>query len=137
MSYTGIVSDGSRGERPRSASARGDCSRQLRRTSRGLRSAESALAQRLGQGGGCSSAAGPPPRFVVLASCTRRLGAAYMRTSIERVVAGLASIVLAGAAWSQDETPRAEPLGTLYVVGYAHLDTQWRWTYPQTIREFL
>jgi alpha-mannosidase len=26
---------------------------------------------------------------------------------------------------------------TLYVVGYAHLDTQWRWEYPQTIREFL
>src|SRR5882672_6550788 len=25
----------------------------------------------------------------------------------------------------------------LYVVGYAHLDTQWRWTYPQTIREYL
>src|SRR5262245_55298964 len=26
---------------------------------------------------------------------------------------------------------------TLFVVGYAHLDTQWRWTYPQTIREYL
>src|SRR5213595_2450235 len=26
---------------------------------------------------------------------------------------------------------------TLYVVGYAHLDTQWRWAYPQTIREFV
>ncbi|HKR63446.1 MAG TPA: glycoside hydrolase family 38 C-terminal domain-containing protein [Thermoanaerobaculia bacterium] len=26
---------------------------------------------------------------------------------------------------------------TLYVVGYAHLDTEWRWEYPQTIREFL
>lgn len=26
---------------------------------------------------------------------------------------------------------------TLYVVGYAHLDTQWRWTYPQVIDEFL
>jgi alpha-mannosidase len=26
---------------------------------------------------------------------------------------------------------------TLYVVGYAHLDTQWCWCYPQTIREFL
>jgi alpha-mannosidase len=25
----------------------------------------------------------------------------------------------------------------LYVVGYAHLDTQWRWIYPQVIREFL
>jgi alpha-mannosidase len=26
---------------------------------------------------------------------------------------------------------------TLYVVGYAHLDTQWRWTYPQVIHEFI
>jgi alpha-mannosidase len=26
---------------------------------------------------------------------------------------------------------------TLFVVGYAHLDTQWRWDYPTTIREYL
>jgi alpha-mannosidase len=26
---------------------------------------------------------------------------------------------------------------TLYVVPYAHLDTQWRWTYPQVVREFI
>src|SRR5581483_3149915 len=26
---------------------------------------------------------------------------------------------------------------TLYVVGYAHLDTQWRWEFPQTISEYL
>ncbi len=26
---------------------------------------------------------------------------------------------------------------TLYVVGYAHLDTEWRWDYPQTISEYL
>src|SRR5437899_10189214 len=25
----------------------------------------------------------------------------------------------------------------LYEVAYAHLDTQWRWAYPQTIRDFL
>lgn len=29
------------------------------------------------------------------------------------------------------QTPR------LYVVGYAHLDTQWRWEYPRTISEYL
>jgi alpha-mannosidase len=33
------------------------------------------------------------------------------------------------------QEPAQQP--TLYVAGYAHLDTQWRWTYPQTIREFL
>jgi alpha-mannosidase len=26
---------------------------------------------------------------------------------------------------------------TLYTVGYAHLDTQWRWSYPQVIREMI
>ena len=25
----------------------------------------------------------------------------------------------------------------LYTVGYAHLDTQWRWDYPETISKFL
>ncbi len=25
----------------------------------------------------------------------------------------------------------------LYAVGYAHLDTQWRWIYPDTIRDFI
>src|SRR5258705_517820 len=30
---------------------------------------------------------------------------------------------------------RKEP--TLYVVAYAHLDTQWRWQYPQVISEYL
>src|SRR5579859_4928789 len=26
---------------------------------------------------------------------------------------------------------------TLYAVGYAHLDTEWRWEYPQSIQEYL
>lgn len=26
---------------------------------------------------------------------------------------------------------------TLYVIGYAHLDTEWRWEYPQVINEFI
>ena len=26
---------------------------------------------------------------------------------------------------------------TLYTVGYAHLDTEWRWEYPQVIQEYL
>jgi alpha-mannosidase len=26
---------------------------------------------------------------------------------------------------------------TLYVVPYAHVDTQWRWEFPQTISEYL
>jgi alpha-mannosidase len=50
------------------------------------------------------------------------------------------TVLFAGAP--AQEPPRAgapdlsrEP--TLYVVGYAHLDTQWRWEYPQVINEFL
>jgi len=26
---------------------------------------------------------------------------------------------------------------TLYMIGYSHLDTEWRWSYPQVIREYL
>ncbi len=62
--------------------------------------------------------------------------------------------LMAGSAWSIAAEPekagvtpasaapkepkvdlRSKP--TLYVVGYAHLDTEWRWAYPQTIREFI
>jgi alpha-mannosidase len=39
----------------------------------------------------------------------------------------------AQAPASQDLTRQP----TLYVVGYAHLDTEWRWEYPTTIREYL
>jgi len=45
----------------------------------------------------------------------------------------LACATLARAADPPDLTKQP----TLYVVGYAHLDTQWRWEYPQTIGEFL
>lgn len=56
----------------------------------------------------------------------------------------LTLLMIAGAlsatALSQD-TKRAEPditkEPTLYTVGYAHLDTQWRWGYPQSIREYI
>jgi alpha-mannosidase len=38
------------------------------------------------------------------------------------------------------QTPQKPDLArepTLYVVGYAHLDTEWRWEYPQVIDEYL
>ncbi len=44
------------------------------------------------------------------------------------------------AAAAPEPSPAPAPgdrIGRLYVVGYAHLDTQWRWEYPQVIREFL
>jgi alpha-mannosidase len=38
---------------------------------------------------------------------------------------------------SAAERPDLAKQPTLYVVGYAHLDTQWRWEYPRTIGEFI
>jgi alpha-mannosidase len=37
----------------------------------------------------------------------------------------------------QPFSPDLTKLPALYIVGYAHLDTQWRWEYPQVINEFL
>lgn len=49
------------------------------------------------------------------------------------VVAVFACAALVRAADPPDLTKQP----TLYVVGYAHLDTQWRWEYPRTIGEYL
>jgi alpha-mannosidase len=43
---------------------------------------------------------------------------------------------------SQTKLPNSDPPDlqnqpTLYVVGYAHLDTEWRWEYPQVISDYL
>jgi len=37
----------------------------------------------------------------------------------------------------QKVVPNLKTTPTLYLVGYAHLDTQWRWEYPQVISEYL
>lgn len=62
-----------------------------------------------------------------------------MHPSQWRTGALVLSLGLAHVSWGgMIENPRdltTEP--TLYVVGYAHLDTQWRWTYPQVIREMI
>lgn len=71
-----------------------------------------------------------------------------------QAASGLAAVVLCMSAFGQgpaakevakgeaqrEGAPAAAPdltKPTLYVVGYAHLDTQWRWTYLDTIREFI
>lgn len=41
------------------------------------------------------------------------------------------------AAQPKHPTPDLLKERTLYVVGYAHLDTQWRWTYADSIREYI
>src|SRR3989339_270202 len=52
----------------------------------------------------------------------------------------LASLVALGGLTCGGSGPAAPDLAkdpTLYVVGYAHLDTEWRWDYTRTISEFL
>jgi alpha-mannosidase len=63
-----------------------------------------------------------------------------MRFSVKqaRLAASLAGFSLAAAVHAQTmKAPDIATTPTLYVVPYAHLDTQWRWNFPQTISEFL
>jgi len=48
------------------------------------------------------------------------------------------SVVLAQTAKQPPaDAPDLTKTPTLFVVGYAHLDTEWRWDYPQVINEYL
>ena len=64
-------------------------------------------------------------------------------TSILVAAAGMALAATTLAAAQEQDAPGPDPATldltepTLFVVGYAHLDTQWRWTYFDTIREFI
>ena len=62
-----------------------------------------------------------------------------MRTlQISLNVSLLLAFALTGLSHAQtDEKPDLSKQPTLYVVGYAHLDTEWRWEYPQVIDEYL
>ena len=48
----------------------------------------------------------------------------------------LCFIVIQAFAQTSDQ-PDLSKQPTLYVVGYAHLDTEWRWEYPQVIDEYI
>ena len=45
--------------------------------------------------------------------------------------------LLCAAGAQTTEKPDLSKQPTLYVVGYAHLDTEWRWEYPQVINEYI
>jgi alpha-mannosidase len=49
----------------------------------------------------------------------------------------LACFLLPTAGAQSTEKPDLSKQPTLYVVGYAHLDTEWRWEYPQVIDEYI
>lgn len=57
------------------------------------------------------------------------------RSSI--LIAALVAFMLGIAPAGRAQESAKKPVGTLYVVPYSHLDTQWRWTFPTTIREFV
>src|SRR5262249_1120931 len=55
---------------------------------------------------------------------------------------GLTPVTAPSTAPSTRPLPASGPIDlskdkTLYVVGYAHLDTQWRWAYPLVIRDYI
>ena len=49
----------------------------------------------------------------------------------------LCLLLSAGARAQTSDEPDLSKQPTLYVVGYAHLDTEWRWEYPQVIDEYI
>src|SRR5580698_7438974 len=62
-----------------------------------------------------------------------------------RILALIVVLMMCGMAFGQTNAAQSETAqkpdltkqATLYVVGYAHLDTEWRWEYPQVIDEYL
>jgi alpha-mannosidase len=54
-----------------------------------------------------------------------------------RKVLQILSLLLVCAFAQAADRPDLAKAPTLYVVGYAHLDTQWRWEYPTTISEYI
>jgi alpha-mannosidase len=66
----------------------------------------------------------------------KRIMAQFRVRLTSALLAFLASSLLLTQAQST-ESPNLSKQPTLYVVGYAHLDTEWRWEYPQVIDEYL
>ncbi len=76
-----------------------------------------------------------PAQSPVSSRRTRLTHRNLRRSALYATVAGL---LLPGAVRSQTmKAPDITKEPTLYVVPYAHLDTQWRWEFPQTINEYL
>ena len=54
-----------------------------------------------------------------------------------KTICAVAAVLTVVARAQTAEKPDLTKQPTLYVVGYAHLDTEWRWEYPQVIDEYL
>jgi alpha-mannosidase len=79
---------------------------------------------------------------IVLLACLLMVGAAWAQTAPPAATAPAATAAKA-AATTVTAPPKPAPIdlskapGTLYVIGYAHLDTEWRWDYVTTINEYI
>jgi alpha-mannosidase len=60
-----------------------------------------------------------------------------MKNRIAWILPLLLLAALPAAAADTNAAPDLTRDHVLYEIGYSHLDTQWRWTYPQVIREFI
>ena len=61
-----------------------------------------------------------------------------MRALTRHLAVLLASaLLISNVASAQTTDPDLTKQPTLYVVAYAHLDTQWRWEYPRVINEYI
>ena len=59
----------------------------------------------------------------------------FLKTSVAITLAMLTLLTVSSAQTAEKPDLTKQP--TLYVVGYAHLDTEWRWEYPQVISEYI
>ncbi|HEX3185603.1 MAG TPA: hypothetical protein VHQ94_12445, partial [Pyrinomonadaceae bacterium] len=82
--------------------------------------------------------------FPVLACLVLLDGAVGQTTNSKQQTKRSKPAVVRSSATSQSREstsraprPNLAKQPTLYAVGYAHLDTQWRWEYPQVIQEYL
>jgi alpha-mannosidase len=57
--------------------------------------------------------------------------------ALTKPLAVLLAIVFAVSTSAQTAQPDLSKQPTLYVIAYAHLDTQWRWEYPRVINEYI
>ena len=57
--------------------------------------------------------------------------------ALTKPLAVLLAIVFAVSTSAQTAQPDLSKDPTLYVIAYAHLDTQWRWEYPRVINEYI
>ncbi len=79
---------------------------------------------------------------LIVSAAAHTTSAQTLRTKVKPATTGSASpkdssAPSAGGNRSKAAPPNLAKEPTLYVVGYAHLDTEWRWEYPQVISEYL